>query len=515
MRMNVIIKGKEEAVMEDQLEKLLESMNCSDEASLKRALDQFILQGELSDEALEEAVELRLSLGGSDVSRLNCRGRDLARNFLSNRREETMSVGSRISWGKRLLPMATLLVIILGIVAFTRFFGIYSSDIPVQPNSDHPPSSSVSMGPSASSVPVDPSVPPAVSTVPPSSLVPTGPIISYDPNAGYEGEQGEGGAGDPYNTAYDPDFVSIPDPFPQWVPKEEYEEWKESFKNGTRDRSEKNLYTFLKEFNIPKEKVEQFNEYYAQEIVPNDYMISPEMVDAIYSDESAEEIYRRYALPATVVVGTRTYTAEYFVTHSPEEYQKAGITSEKLGEKFALLAEACNTYEQMSTLTKKLGELRELERGQGKKLLPVGIDEMIKEHPLGAAIWLGENSPEEWKREGVSLEKVEENFVAMVYAGENRWQIAAFVAGVKRAKEAAGVQGKLSTRDEPLFAKHPELTLRTIKEGGYSEMREQGITVAMMEEYLYEVLADLEDFKNIGSFLFCLREMQKAEWNLS
>lgn len=368
--------------------------------------------------------------------------------------------------------------------------------------------------PQGENVPSDMEFPPVSSLVPtmtdvPQSSVPVtsqpaAPQISYNPHAGEIGGDGVGGAGDPYNTRYDLDFGGIADPFPRWVSEEEYEKWLENTPN-----SAKNLYTFFMDFQIPKERVVEFNEYYCKEISPNDYMLDPEMIDVIYSGMSVEEIYRLYALPSSVVVGRNAYAAEYFVSHSVEEIQKAGITSQKLGEKYALLAEACNTYEQAATLTKKLKALQELESKEGKEPEGLEVEAMMAEHPLGAAIWLGESSPEEWEKAGVSLESVEKSFVRMVYAGRDRRQIAAFVAGVKKVKEAKG-EGSEISRDKPLFAEYPQITLRALKED-CTLITKNEIPLEKIEEYLYDILADMEDFKNIGTFMYYLQQLEQEQ----
>ena len=260
----------------------------------------------------------------------------------------------------------------------------------------------------------DPDLPP-VSSVAPMSCVPKAsqpavPQISYNPHAGESGGDGVGGEENFYNTTFVMEFRALPgvitdlvgDPAWDWVEKQ---------------GREVNLYTFIHAFGLSREEVEKASCIEINGKV--EHVLSEKLVEELFT-LSQEEIYRLYALPSSVVVGRNAYAPQFFVNHSLEEIQKAGITAKIMGEKYASMVEVCQTYEQAATLTKRLKELQKAEQEKGETFAPIGVDRMIEENPLGAAIWLGESSFKEWEKEGVSISLVDEHFVNMVYAGKDR-----------------------------------------------------------------------------------------------
>ena len=104
-----------------------------------------------------------------------------------------------------------------------------------------------------------------------------------------------------------------------YVGNEQFYEWvnqKEGFLN-----SEKNLYRFIKDFNIPKD------EYI---LLINDklgYKLTDEMVDALYSDDM-REINRLFIGEHATYHNGEAYAPVWFVEHTYDEYVKEGLPDE-------------------------------------------------------------------------------------------------------------------------------------------------------------------------------------------
>ena len=81
---------------------------------------------------------------------------------------------------------------------------------------------------------------------------------------------------------------------------------------------------------------------------------------------------------------------------------------------------------------------------------------------------------------------------------------------MKKVKEDAGIGGKLSSREEPLFAEYPEITLAAIKSRP-DLLLEYQIPLAELEVYLYDILADMGDFKYVGTFMYYLQQLEQAQ----
>lgn len=463
--------------MKEQLEVLLERMNCTDEASLKEALDRLIKEGRVDDEQMDEAVALRLSLEKKDLSRLDAHARELTESFLCERKEEAARKATCSVWIRRWIPIAALLVIVVGISAFSGFVGVVpppplthgkESTEEVSPSSDRPPVTTVTNRPS-------------VSTAPPHTTVAYVPPISYTPGGAQEGP-GIGGPGDAYNLAYDLDFFAVEESMFDLVSEEAAKEWKNRFQNGKGNPSDSTLYGFLMHFGISREQAEAVNEKYLQTIGP---IVPQEMIERIYT-WSAEEVYEFYAYPSTVLVETRAYTPQWLVEHSAEQARAEGITSRMLAEKMHDAGNACRNWEQLRSLCRRLEELRALEASAGESVQVFDVGRWISRAPRVAAGWLALHSAEEWKQEGVELSAVEENLKRLVYACKDREQIGEFVHRLRQVKQE-WEPDYVFDGYRPL-KEASVLTPFWIADNTTERCYEAGLTIELAEEYLQEIL---------------------------
>lgn len=141
----------------------------------------------------------------------------------------------------------------------------------------------------------------------------------------------------------------------------EYETWAEAFegigKNWTRSVNEFNKYTLIREFAIPRDKVEKVCRAYA-DLAEGTYL-TDEQVEAIYNG-TEEEVYRLFANPYAVMVGKQAYSPQWMVEHKAEEYLEVGITHDILTAEFEQLLVPC-TEEQRAYLRTQLQALAELD----------------------------------------------------------------------------------------------------------------------------------------------------------
>lgn len=461
--------------MKKQLEVLLERMNCTDEASLKAALRLLIEEGKLDAEQMDEAVALWLSLEKKDLSRLDAHARELTENFLCEKKEEAARKATYSVWIRRWIPIAALLVIVVGISAFSGFVGVTppltqgeETSEGVITSSDRPPVTTVTNRPS-------------VSTAPPHTTVAYVPPISYTPGGAQEGP-GIGGPGDAYNLAYDLDFSAVEESMFDLVSEEEAKEWKNRFQNGKGNPSDSTLYGFLMHFGISREQAEAVNEKYLQTIGPT---VPQEMIERFYT-WSAQEVYEFYAYPSTVLVETRAYTPQWLVEHSAEQAREAGITSRMLTEKMHDAGNACRNWEQLRSLCRRLEELRALEASAGEETKGFDVNHWISRAPRVAAGWLALHSAEEWKKEGVELFAVEENLKRLVYACKDGAQIGEFVHRLRQVKQE-WEPDYVYDGDRPL-KEASVLTPFWIADNTTERCYEAGLTIALAEEYLEEIL---------------------------
>lgn len=151
-----------------------------------------------------------------------------------------------------------------------------------------------------------------------------------------------GGAGSPYSEPYDMTFL-IESRFYNLTPAEEMQAWLAQFEKFGEPDPEKrpcteiNVYNYIHELNIPREKWDEANELSLKWDETPFY--SKEIVDLLYSD-NADAVYAHFANPWGLCIGKTVYTPKWLFEHNAQDYQKAGITSFMLKEKlFSLRAE--------------------------------------------------------------------------------------------------------------------------------------------------------------------------------
>ncbi|MDE6594071.1 MAG: hypothetical protein K2K57_13545 [Oscillospiraceae bacterium] len=95
-----------------------------------------------------------------------------------------------------------------------------------------------------------------------------------------------------------------------------------------------NLYSFIHDFDIPREEAEAAMEYYINSDDPQ-LRFSTEIFDLIYSENTAE-LGRLYANAHTIAKGEKLYTPRWLYYHTPEEWTAAGITPDDVESRLHL-----------------------------------------------------------------------------------------------------------------------------------------------------------------------------------
>ncbi len=128
-----------------------------------------------------------------------------------------------------------------------------------------------------------------------------------------------------YYNKYNERFSTISGDLLDLVGEEKATAWINEFELYNRPRDEGNLYFFITEMEIPKEKIPET--VYSL----GDYM-SESDIDVIYSGD-IQKINETFISPYCILANGEIITPEWLYTHSKEEYATAGITSEQLKEK--------------------------------------------------------------------------------------------------------------------------------------------------------------------------------------
>lgn len=155
-------------------------------------------------------------------------------------------------------------------------------------------------------------------------------IYVYEGNSKLPNKPGVGGAdpfrNNPFSFAFDLSWNHI-----NYVGEENFYAWLSKFQTGggTRPDHEYNLYTFVKEFNVPRSVLEEFWEkdmimYGAQS---SDFP-TPEQIDVIYNG-TEYEVYCAFAWGSTVIVDNSFYAIGWLADHTADDYVAHGITVEQ------------------------------------------------------------------------------------------------------------------------------------------------------------------------------------------
>ena len=143
-------------------------------------------------------------------------------------------------------------------------------------------------------------------------------------------EPGIGGANpfrnNPFSFAFDLSWNHI-----NYVGEENFYAWLSQFQTGggTRPDHEYNLYTFVKEFDVPRSVLEEF--WKKDMILYGDQSSdfpTPEQIDVIYNG-TEYEVYCAFAWRSTVIVDNSFYAIGWLADHTADEYRAHGITAEQ------------------------------------------------------------------------------------------------------------------------------------------------------------------------------------------
>lgn len=147
------------------------------------------------------------------------------------------------------------------------------------------------------------------------------------------------------------------------VSENEYIQWCNTFEDagmgGTRNPKDCNVYTFLKEFSIPRASIEEICAKY-KEAIPDSEYFTTEQVEMLYNGTELE-VYQYFANPHAVLVGKYAYSPKWMVKHTAENYLAEGITYEILSAEMDDLLVPCNE-EERDYLRTQLAALKELEK---------------------------------------------------------------------------------------------------------------------------------------------------------
>lgn len=120
---------------------------------------------------------------------------------------------------------------------------------------------------------------------------------------------------------------------------DDYHAWCKEFEynGGSLPDYEKNIYTFIQKFNIPRETVEELCRKERDRQNPgNAYVLwgnlmSDADVEVLYTKTKAE-VYAYFCAKYAVTVGEKAYSAYWLATHTAEEYTAEGITAAQIQE---------------------------------------------------------------------------------------------------------------------------------------------------------------------------------------
>lgn len=191
----------------------------------------------------------------------------------------------------------------------------------------------------------------------------TSSAIEYDRVYVYEGRNklpnkpGVGGAdpfrNDPFSFAF-----GVYSEHRNYVGEEAFDMWINQFqsKGGIRPNHEYNLYTFVKEFNVPRSVLEEFWEkeldFHGEQ---TSGFPTPEQIDVIYNG-TEYDVYCAFAWDSTVIVDNSFYAIGWLADHTAEDYRAEGITAEKL--QTALDNEKVLTEKERQYVLQQLEELK-------------------------------------------------------------------------------------------------------------------------------------------------------------
>jgi len=130
------------------------------------------------------------------------------------------------------------------------------------------------------------------------------------------------------NKTYTKSMYVIPDEIHDVISDSDYEKWASEFKISnnikTRDMNEMNVYNLINDFNISNDKV--------SDILYNSF--SKKQLDAVMSKDLAkvtESFSIKNALNSFLItVSNKKYDMKYLSTHTIQDYQEVGITTEEL-----------------------------------------------------------------------------------------------------------------------------------------------------------------------------------------
>ena len=251
------------------------------------------------------------------------------------------------------------------------------------------------------------------STTSPSSSVTT-TLTTTPPD---EDSSGIGGVdGNWYFHAEYADRYEIENRMISLVGKDIYAEWKNDFKfvnpSGTRERSDFNSYTLLRELNVPREDVEAMCERYENNFPGNIYF-TEEQIEAIYNGTD-EDLLRAFASPYAIVVESKIYPPKWLYEHTVEDYVAAGITYEIFRAKLPQITFTCDYENHWTTILEKYDSLRRSEDPTyvGNSItvsstVKVGRNTYSKQ-------WLLEHSIEEYREAGITSDLLSESIAGII-----------------------------------------------------------------------------------------------------
>lgn len=182
--------------------------------------------------------------------------------------------------------------------------------------------------------------------------------------------------------------------------------------SGTRSRDENNCWTFIREMNIPREKIEEVRTWCAS-VLPGYELYTDGQVEAIYNG-TEEDIVREFASPYAIVVGTKIYSPKWLYEHTVDEYVAEGITYELFRDKLPQVLIACDTEDTLTTLLTRYDEFRRLqEPAYTGKAIDIAAKVAVNGKNYSAQ-WLAEHTAEEYRAAGITYDLLSENIIGIV-----------------------------------------------------------------------------------------------------
>ncbi len=156
-----------------------------------------------------------------------------------------------------------------------------------------------------------------------------------------------------YSRAYYPEF-SIGKSLSLLADPNAYETWQNQFESngGTRWQQEYNVYNLIVELQIPRSAVEELCEKDKRNGRNPEF--SEDVIELLYNG-TPEEVHAYFAMPHSLVMGTKVFSPRWLVEHTVEEHRAAGITAEIFAENFEKVSGGCYKEEQRQNLREKLG----------------------------------------------------------------------------------------------------------------------------------------------------------------